>query len=202
MRAFLFANLLICTLSESGRERENGPCLERKSKRRMNDQKGKTQSRIIGDISTRPKSISRRAIIKGGATVMPAILTLHSGAVLARSSNMISASSPDTTDGMGRTLCVNKSSVVYADDHSEIYDLGEPPYAECNVIRGPTEVQFYESKDKSTPIRPGAMCEKGGQFWSKPDGGGAWVASDLPQGFVASAGAMTSIASYVKDNLI
>jgi len=162
-------------------------------------QLGKEMTKAKGE---RPAKVSRRALIKGGVTVMPAILTLHSGAVLARSSNMISASSPDTTDGMGRTICVNKSSVVYADDHSEIYDLDEPPYAEVNIIRGPTEVQFYETKDKSTPIKPGAMCERGGQFWSKPQGE-KWVASDLPQGFVTSSGAWASIAvsGFVKDNL-
>lgn len=135
---------------------------------------------------------------------MPAILTLQSGAALARSSNMISASSPDTTDGMGRTLCVDKSSVVYADadGSSEIYDLGEPPSAEVNIIRGPTEVQFYETKSTEFPIRPGAMCERGGQFFSKPKGD-PWVQHEvLPQGFVTSTGAWTSIAGFVKDSLM
>jgi hypothetical protein len=148
-----------------------------------------------------PKPMSRRAVLRGGVTAMPAILTLQSGAALARSSNLISASSTNTTDGLGRTICVDKNSVVYADDHSETYDLDEPPYAECNIIRGPTEVQFYETKGKDHPIRPGAMCERGGQFFSKPKGE-QWVTSDVPQGFVASAGAMNSFAGYVKDSLI
>ena len=131
---------------------------------------------------------------------MPAILTLHSGAALARSSNLISASSSDTTDGMGRTLCVDKSSVVYAGDQGEIYDLDEPPYAEVNIIRGPDEVQYYETQGGSTPILPGAMCEKGGPFWSKP-AGGKWEAKQLNQGFVTSVGAWTSMAGFVKDSL-
>lgn len=151
--------------------------------------------------STGRKPISRRAMLRGGIAAMPAILTLHSGAALARSSNLISASTPDTTDGMGRTLCVDKSSVVYADDTSEIYDLDEPPYAEVNIIRGPTEVQFYETKGKDFPITPGAMCERGGQFWSKRQGE-KWVAHELPQGFVASAGAWASVAGFVKDSLM
>jgi len=99
---------------------------------------------------------------------------------------------------------VDKNSVIYADadgGYREIYDLDEPPYAEVNIIRGPTEVQFYETKDKSTPIRPGAMCERGGQFWSKSKGE-QWVATELPQGFVASSGAWASIAGFVKDNLV
>lgn len=168
----------------------------------MTDQSSKEMTKVKGK---RPAKVSRRALIKGGVTVMPAILTLHSGAVLARSSNMISAASSDTTDGMGRTLCVDKNSVAYADDYSEIYDLGEPPYAEVNIIRGPTERQFYyieANKGTASAITPGAMCERGGTFHWKPVGGGPWEATNVPQGFVASAGAMASIASHVKDNLI
>ncbi len=47
----------------------------------------------------------RRAVLKGAVAAMPMILTLQSGAALARSSNMISASSPDSAiDAEGRTL--------------------------------------------------------------------------------------------------
>ncbi|MCH9004544.1 MAG: hypothetical protein IH838_04545 [Proteobacteria bacterium] len=171
----------------------------------MNDHKGKIQSTDSGDQFSRPKSISRRALIKGGVTVMPAILTLQSGAALARSSNLIRASSSYTTDGLGRTLCMDKKSVIHADDFSEIYDLGEPPYAEVNIIPGPAERQYYyieANKGTGSAVTPGAMCERGGTFYFKPVGGGPWEETYVPQGFVASAGAMTSIASYVKDNLI
>jgi hypothetical protein len=169
----------------------------------MNDRKEKSQSPITGSDATRPASVSRRALLRSGVVAMPAILTLHSGAALARSSNMISAAPSGTTDGMGRTLCVDKSSVVYADadGSSEIFDLGEPPSAEMNIIRGPTEVQYFESENSSTPIAADAMCERGGVFSWKPEGGNKWESKQLNQGFVTSVGAWTSIAGFVKDSL-
>jgi hypothetical protein len=168
----------------------------------MNDRKEKSQSPITGSDVTRPASVSRRALLRSGVVAMPAILTLHSGAALARSSNLISASSSDTTDGMGRTLCVDKSSVVYADadGNSEIYDLDEPPHAVVNIIRGPDKVQYFESENSGTPIAPGAMCEKGGVFSWKPPGD-KWQSKQLNQGFVTSVGAWTSMAGFVKDTL-
>ena len=129
---------------------------------------------------------------------MPAILTLHSGAALARSSNMISAAPADTTDGLGRTICVVESSVIPVGDK---YDLGEPPSAVCNIIPGPAERQYFIEKDKNTPIMPGAMCETGGTFWYKPQGE-SWQTSTLDKGFVMSAGSIASVAEFVTDNLL
>lgn len=168
----------------------------------MTNQSGKDTTKVAGELSPLPANVSRRALIKGGVTAMPAILTLHSGAALARSSNMLAAASQNTTDGMGRTLCVDKNSVVPADDYREVYDLGTPPYAECNVIRGPTERRYFVDKNMTTQITPGAMCERGGKFYWKPEAGGHRQSSVVPKGFVASAGAMASVADYVKDTLI
>ena len=61
-----------------------------------------------------PKSVSRRSMLKGTATAMPAILTLQSGAALARSSNLISTIDYKSPDRHGRTLCLNLDSVVPA----------------------------------------------------------------------------------------
>jgi len=162
------------------------------------DKKLNTASKTPG---TRPASLSRRSLLKKGVTAMPAILTLQSGAALARSSNMISASSSDTTDGLGRTLCVDKSSVYPEDGYGEMYDLGNPPHAVVNVIRGPGETIFYETKNKSTPISPGALCERGGPAWFKPDEG-QWESRQFGAGFVASSGSIASMADYVTDYLI
>ena len=65
-------------------------------------------------------------MLKGTVKVMPAIVTLQSGAALARSSNMISASSSPSTDRMGRTLCLDANSVQPARGTRHMYDLGEP----------------------------------------------------------------------------
>ena len=151
-----------------------------------------------------PENLSRRAVIKGGVTAMPAILTLHSGAALARSSNLISASPPGTTDGMGRTLCVDERSVMPADDYLEIYDLGEPPSANVTIIRGPGEREYFAKEDNSGPVQisPDAMCERGGRFYWRGRQKGGWQEVSVNRGFVVSAGAMASISAHVKDNLI
>ena len=92
-----------------------------------------------------------------------------------------------------------------ANDTYGRYDLGDPPSALVNVIRGPGERQFYvkEGRGRYTPIHPGAMCERGGEFyWKAGRGGGQWQQVRVRKGFVVSAGAMVSIADHVKDNLI
>jgi hypothetical protein len=153
----------------------------------------------------RLSSPSRRRLLKGGATALPAILTLHSGAALARSSNLLSASAPYEVDSMGRTLCVDMNSVVPVDDYSKIYDLGDPPHAVVNVIRGEAEGRLYyvnkDDKDAGSPVHPGLMCEQGGQYWYKP-ASGAWEVVEVPRGFVASSMAASSFAMDMTDNLI
>ena len=196
----------------------------------MTDQSRKDITEAAKTLREQPAKLSRRALIKGGAVAMPAILTLHSGAALARSSNLISASSPQTTDRLGRTLCVSKRSVVPADRYREVYDLGHPPRAEVNISPGPRERVFYakdhrirmqtddhldttDNDDDSDSddakhewrhfkrVSPAKMCERGGPYWWKSDEG-PWQMSHVEPGFVASAGALSSFAGYVKDDLI
>ena len=169
-------------------------------KRRMNDQKGKTEPRDIGDKSTRPKSVSRRALIKGGVTVMPAILTLQSGAALARTSNLISAAAPGTTDRLGRTICLDTNSVYPAGGSGDVYDLDEPPRADVNII---TDREYHLAANRgSDQISESAMCE-GGTYWYNDHNGEGWQSVELPyRGIVVSSGAMTSIADHVIDTLM
>ena len=137
---------------------------------------------------------------------MPAILTLHSGAALAVSSNLISASHYTETDEVGRTLCVDLMSVSVADEGAGIYDLGDdPPSAVVNVIKGEQEGYLYyerkEDKDAGITYPPGLMCETGNQVWYKPPNG-PWETRQVAQGFVASSGAIASFAGYVHSTLI
>jgi hypothetical protein len=136
---------------------------------------------------------------------MPVIFTLHSGAALARSSNLLSAASTFEVDTMGRTLCVDINSLVPVDDLSQIYDLGEPPHAVVNVIRGEKEGRLYyvekDDKDTGNPIHPGLMCEQGGQYWYKP-ASGQWEPIDIPRGFVASSMATSSFLGDLTENMI
>ena len=103
----------------------------------MTVQDGKKSNGSGAHDDIRPASLGRRAILKRGVVAMPAILTLQSGAALARSSNLISASHPRTTDRRGRTLCIDSRSVYPAGGRrgARVYDLGNPPHAVVNVIR-------------------------------------------------------------------
>ena len=169
----------------------------------MKNQSVKDTTKTLEISGQPPERLSRRALIKGGVTAMPAILTLHSGAALARSSNMISAAPEGTTDGLGRTLCLDKGSVVPADDYLEIYDLGEPPSADVTIIRGPGERKYFArvGKHKRVKISPDAMCERGGKYYWRSNRGD-WQQVQVRKGIVVSSGAMASISGYVKDNLI
>ena len=176
----------------------------------MSVQEDKEKATPTAGDKTRPAPVSRRALIKGGAISMPAILTLQSGAALARSSNMISAAPTGTTDRRDRTLCLDTNS-VYPDAHSPgVFDLGTPPEATVNIIRDRDYYVFpgggkKKGKKKSgagVRINAGDMCESGGTFWWKPTHG-RWEPVELPyNGIVLSAGSVTSLADVITDNLI
>lgn len=189
------------------------------------DTKNRSAS-VIDD--TGPRSLSRRALLKKGVTAMPAVLTLQSGAALARTSNLISAAPRGTTDGLGRTLCLDTNSVEPALDSGHVYDLGAPPRADVNIIsereyrvfrrrrdfRADHDYDDDDDDDTSTPFRgrrrfraekidESAMCERGGTFWYNDRDGTGWHRVELPRrGIVVSSGAMTSISDHVIDTLI
>ena len=170
----------------------------------MSDHKETDFSSIPSSGGDVPKAISRRAVLRGGITAMPAILTLQSGAALARSSNLISASSTETVDGLGRTLCLDTNTVEYADGSARIFDLQEPPQpATVNIIT-PREYHV-EANNGSPTISAGEACERGGPIYYKPDSG-PWQTINLPQtpraGAVVSSGAMLSMSDHIIDNLI
>lgn len=148
----------------------------------------------------RPESVGRRALLRGGVAAMPAILTLQSGAALAKSSSMmVTPARPDTTDKLGRTLCLDTNSVYPAQDHPRGWELGTPPHAKLNII---SDRVYYRAKSKrSGKVKKGEMC-RGGTFWHK-EKGKPWESVHLPyKGAVMSHGSMYSIADYVTDTLI
>jgi len=173
----------------------------------------------------RPASLGRRTLLRRGLVAMPAILTLQSGAALARSSNLISASSSRTTDRLGRTLCVDSKSVYRVADRRGTYDLGDPPRAVCNIIRerdyfvknsddqddynrewGSTDSDwdFHDQYgDDITRISEGEMCRTGGTYWFKPRYGYEARSITLPKnGFVVSAAAASSFVEVMTVKLM
>src|SRR5690606_14887248 len=82
----------------------------------------------------RRKVLTRRLVVRGAAAAVPTILTLRSGAALARSSNLVSTST-DLSDPEGDLFhCLDSSSVEQVGANR--YDLGEPPEANVTAIRG------------------------------------------------------------------
>jgi len=166
----------------------------------MTDQSRKNRIEESGKLPEQPATVSRRALLRGGVTAMPAILTLQSGAALARTSNLISAAPRGTTDRLGRTLCLDTNSVYPAGGSGDVYDLGEPPRAEVNIISD--RVYHADRNRGSDVVSKGAMCEGGTFYYNDRDGTG-WHSVELPyRGIVVSSGAMTSIADHVIDTLI
>lgn len=151
------------------------------------------EAKLPSSASDELQSPARRKLLSAGAKSMPAILTLQSGAAMAQGSFMIEAASMYATDGLGRTLCVDESSVYPADLEGLLWDCGDPPKLTVNIIPSSAEKQFYLTNNKSNPVDPWDMCLDGGTFWYKPDTGGTFVSKSMNKGFVATGGALYSM---------
>ena len=126
---------------------------------------------------------------------MPAILTLQSGAALARSSNLISAAPAGTRDALGNTLCLDTTMLPKVGELNEVYDLGEPAAGTVNVI--PERVYKLESNNGSPEIDEAVMCRYGGgPFWWKPTDG-KWQQMTLNKGIVVSSAAASSFTTGI-----
>ncbi|MBN9462566.1 MAG: hypothetical protein J0H00_15255 [Burkholderiales bacterium] len=116
-----------------------------------------------GSAATR---VGRRAMLRGAAAAVPTILTLHSGAALARSSNLLTVADGAPLDAKGRNLCVDESSVKVEPGPPKGYDLGEPAHA--NVTAIPTGRTYYRDTGRDGPtVSPQEMCQTGGEFYYK-----------------------------------
>lgn len=121
-------------------------------------EKGKQSTGRVGT-----PSVSRRSLLKGTVSAMPAVLTLQSGAAFARSSNLISASPHNHKDRWQRTLCLDLKSVYPVDGSRRRFDLGDPAYGRVNAIR---ERDYY--RVTSYGVRgasEGDMCKRGGTYY-------------------------------------
>lgn len=139
----------------------------------------------------RPESVGRRALLRGGVAAMPAILTLQSGAALARSSNLISAA-PGSRNGDGNALCVDTSTLEQLT--SGKYDFDDPGHATVNVL--PDEDYYPTNTGRSGDAwSADEFCETGG---SRKFHDGGWHQVDLPSnGIVVSSNALNSVSSRI-----
>ncbi len=116
----------------------------------------------------------RRALLKGAAITMPMILTLQSGAALARSSNLISASPYGYEDANGRTMCLDLDSVYPAGDYGDKYDLGEPAYGRVSAIN---DRDYRRSRGaRAERVSEKQMCTEGRTYYYKDR---SWLYSDV-----------------------
>jgi len=149
----------------------------------------KTQQDTDSNATARPGMVSRRSLLKTTAVGMPAMLTLHSGAALARSSNIIGVAPAGTRDAEGNAICLD---TTYADPLSSgaQYDLGEPVQAHANVM---SDMEYYpESNRSKPPVSADYVCQQGGPFYYHLDG---WQQVNLPpNGAIVSTTAMVSVA--------
>lgn len=136
----------------------------------------------------------RRRMIRGATAVVPTILTLHSGAALARTSNLISRAPGAPVDSAGNNMCLNEASVAEVMEGGQRYDLGDPVAAEVTNIPTTDGRIFYENPDLSgSPLSGQEMCEKGGTFYYEAAGAspadlGAEARADLiRQSFIPEA---------------
>lgn len=164
------------------------------------------------------RGVSRRKLLKAAVTSMPAILTLQSGAALARSSNLISAASYPSKDRRGRTLCLDTESVYPVGNSGRLYDLDEPPRAHVIAIN---ERDYRIEPDEHAPrITEEQICQSGrpgfyrGEYAWDGDGRGAdsdehdddddglyrrrWEQIQVRRGVLVSATALTSFAGSVR----
>ena len=149
------------------------------------------------DVEQRPvgrgvsKGLSRRAMLKGAVSGMPVVLTLQSGAALARSSNLISEAGYKATDRRGRTLCLDLDSV--AGSRGGLHDLGEPAYAHVTAIN---EREYHVDSDMSSAeLDEAVLCQRGGTAHYRE--GGSIQKIEMRPGGLVSATALTSFAGNI-----
>lgn len=150
--------------------------------------------------------VSRRAVLRGAGAALPTILTLHSGAALAQSSNLIGtvSSASYARDAAGNVQCIQIDA--YMGGTPAQVDLGDNPMLNAQYIPVRT---YYRTKDgaagsKSTDVvQIEEMCQVGGTYWYK-DGGPKQALSVSPAGnpikagFMVSATALASFSTAIK----
>jgi hypothetical protein len=138
-----------------------------------------------------PESVARRSILRGALVAAPVIATLHSGAALARSSSLISSTSPSNAlDGSGRTLCLDARSGELS---GTVMDLDTPPSGSVTAIR-PRDYRT-EPRGSASPISEAEMCARGGDFYYQSSG---WRTANVPRGILVSATALSSFAGSIR----
>jgi len=140
---------------------------------------------------SRPMPARRRILVRGAAAAVPTILTLRSGAALARSSNLMGVSDGPPADNFYR--CVDERSFIR--DGNQL-DFGTSSDVEVTVIR--VDGNYAKSEDGTGLVGGPEMCDTGGTFYSQ--GPETWNAVTVRRGALVSATALMSFAGRVNFN--
>ena len=123
-------------------------------------------------------------LLRGGTAVVPTILTLHSGAALANSSNLIAAAQGAASDG--NYYCLNEGQ--YSDPAAYKLDVGDRTELVGSRIDGAQE--YFDSAGNAVTDKT-LMCAEGGNF-SRTVGG---ELKPVPKGALVSATALLSFTA-------
>ena len=165
---------------------------------RNDEDRGTETGAAVEQVPVVSRPLSRRALLRGAAVTVPTILTLHSGAALAFSSNLIGvdpAAEPVVGDNYACLDLSSSSTVVEVPDRLNTYDLGDPVNADVTAI--PTAREHFRTKDRSSPVSGPVMCDEGGTFYFK-DSSNQWATGTVKQGVLLSATAMASFTGKIR----
>lgn len=152
-------------------------------------EKRKLKTPATPEADDRPQSPGRRQLLRKTAVSMPALLTLQSGAALARSSNLIGTAPLGTRDAAGNALCLDTSRARSMGNGQ--YDLGEPAFGTVNVL--PDRVYYPDKNKNSAPRSADMVCATGGTHYYKDRG---WQQVNLPyNGALVSATSVASVSA-------
>ncbi len=147
-----------------------------------------------------PPSSSRRALLRGAMVAVPTVLTLNSGAALARSSNLVGVG-PEAGPEGGQYRCLD-TETVYQTSNPNVYDLGDPPMAHVTTIRSDVRYQRLKAAGNSGVLKPGdgvsqaTMCREGGTFYRNSGHTSGNV--QVKRGVLVSATALASFSGSIR----
>lgn len=135
--------------------------------------------------------LSRRALLRGAA---PAIVTLYSGAALAKSSNLVTADSTPGPEGYKYRCLDTQGLAVYGNK----YDLGQPALG--HVTRIQSQKQYFKPSSTGGPssqmVAGPQMCATGGDYYRKD--WGTFTKVKVKKGVLVSSTAMSSFSSGIQ----
>lgn len=149
--------------------------------------------------------IDRRKLLRGASAAVPVILTLQSGAALARSSNLI-GTNPYSGAQDGKYNCLDFDGIDRT-DKPNVYDLGSPPMGHVTRIDADSRY-FRVDPDGSHQSGYGGgyggsndevskpkMCADGGTYYRK----NRWRTTrvSVKRGMLVSATALSSFSSGI-----